>query len=117
MTFIGSFVQTFTNKRNQPRTRSSTSAATLAPDFSVANFEFRTTQTATLTISAPIGTPVIGETIYIEVSSVAAQTLTINALYIPFGAAFPAGTTAGKTFMMTGTFNGTNYRTTWANEI
>ena len=117
MTFIGSFVQTLTNKRPQPRTSSTTNAATLAPDLSVANVYFRTTQTATLTISAPIGTPVIGETLYLEVSSVAAQTLTINATYIPFGAAFPATTTAGKSFLMTCTFNGTNWRTTWASQV
>jgi len=117
MTFIGSFVQTVTGKRNQPRTNSTTTAATLAPDLTVANVYFRTTQTATLTISAPIGTPVIGETLYIEVSSVASQTLTINAIYIPFGAAFPAATTAGKSFLLTCTFNGTNWRSTGANEI
>ena len=112
-----SSTSTLTNKRVNPRTNSTTTAATLAPDLTVANVYFRTTQTATLTISAPIGTPVIGETLYIEVSSVAAQTLTINATYIPFGAAFPAATTAGKSFLMTCTFNGTNWRTTWANEI
>jgi len=112
-----SSTSTFTNKRVNPRTNSTTTAATLAPDLTVANVYFRTTQTATLTISAPIGTPVIGETLYIEVSSVAAQTLTINATYIPFGAAFPATTTAGKSFLMTCTFNGTNWRTTWASEI
>ena len=109
--------QTVTGKRSQPRTNSTTTAATLAPDLSAANVYFRTTQTETLTISAPIGTPVIGETLYIEVSSVASQTLTINATYIPFGAAFPAATTAGKSFLMTCTFNGTNWRTTWANQF
>jgi len=109
--------QTVSGKRNQPRTNSTTNAATLAPDLSAANFYYRTTQTETLTISAPIGSPVIGETLYIEVSSVASQTLTINATYIPFGAAFPAATTAGKSFLMTATFNGTNWRTTWANQF
>ena len=112
-----SSTNTITNKRPQPRTNSTTTAATLAPDLSAANVYFRTTQTETLTISAPIGTPVIGETLYLEVSSVAAQTLTINATYIPFGAAFPATTTAGKSFLLTCTFNGTNWRSTWANEV
>jgi len=108
---------TLTNKRNQPRTNSTTTAGTLAPDLSSANVYFRTTQTATLTVSAPIGTPVIGEVITIYVDSVAAQTLTIDATYVAFGAAFPATTTAGKTFMMTAMFNGTNYKTTWANQM
>jgi len=112
-----SSTSTFTNKRVNPRTNSTTNAATLAPDLSAANVYFRTTQTETLTISAPIGTPVIGETLYLEVSSVAAQTLTINATYVVFGAAFPASTTAGKSFMLTCTFNGTNWRTTWASQV
>ena len=112
-----SSTNTITGKRNQPRTNSTTTAGTLDPDFSSANVYFRTTQTATLTISAPIGTPVIGEVITIYVDSVAAQTLTINATYVAFGAAFPATTTAGKTFMMTAMFNGTNYKTTWANQV
>jgi hypothetical protein len=109
--------QTVTNKRPQPRTASSTSASTLTPDLSSANVYFRTTQTTTLTIDAPIGTPVIGETIAIYVDSAAAQTLTINSIYKPFGTAFPATTTAGKTFMMTAQFNGTDWKTLWANAI
>lgn len=109
--------KTVTGKRIQPRTASSTTASTLTPDLSSANVYFRTTQTATLTIEAPTGTPVIGETIMIYVDSAAAQTLTINATYIPFGAAFPATTTAGKTFMMSAQYNGTNWKTLWANAV
>jgi hypothetical protein len=108
---------TLTNKRTQPRTNSSTTASTLAPDLSSANVYFRTTQTAALTISAPVGTPVIGETIAIYVDSAAAQTLTINATYIPFGAAFPATTTAGKTFMLVAQYSGSGWLTTWANKV
>lgn len=106
--------QTVTNKRIQPRTASSTTSATLTPDVSSATVYYRTTQTETLTIGAPTGTPVIGETIMIYVDSAGAQTLTINATYIPFGAAFPATTTAGKTFMMSCQYNGTNWKTLWA---
>lgn len=109
--------QTVTNKRPQPRTASSTTASTLTPDLSSANVYFRTTQTATLTINAPTGTPVIGETIAIYVDSAGAQTLTIDATYKVFGAAFPATTTAGKTFMMTAQFNGTDWKTLWANAV
>lgn len=109
--------QTVTNKRNQPRTASSTTASNLSPDLATANVYYRTTQTATLTIDAPTGTPVIGETIMIYVDSAGAQTLTINATYIPFGAAFPATTTAGKTFMMSAQYNGTNWKTLWANAV
>ena len=109
--------QTLTNKRNQPRTNSTTSSANLSPNLATANVYYRTTQTVGLTIDAPTGTPVIGETIALYVSSAASQTLTINAAYVPFGTAFPASTTAGKTFMMVCQFNGTNWSTTWANEV
>ena len=109
--------QTVTNKRNQPRTASSTTSSNLSPDLSSANVYFRTTQTATLTIDAPTGTPVIGETIMIYVDSAGAQTLTINSTYKAFGAAFPATTTAGKTFMMSCQYNGTDWKTLWANAV
>lgn len=109
--------QTVTNKRNQPRTASSTTSATLTPDLASANVYFRTTQTETLTIGAPTGTPVIGEVITIYVDSAGAQTLTINATYKVFGVAFPATTTAGKTFMMQAQYNGTDWKTTWANAV
>lgn len=112
-----SSTNTLTNKRIQPRTASSTTSANLSPDLSSASVYFRTTQTATLTIDAPIGTPVIGEVISIYIDSAGAQTLTINATYIPFGTAFPAATTAGKTFMMVAQYNGTNWKTTWASAV
>lgn len=105
---------TLTNKRPQPRTASSTTASNLSPDLATANVYYRTTQTATLTIDAPTGTPVIGEVIAIYVDSAGAQTLNMNATYIPFGAAFPATTTAGKTLMITAQYNGTNWKTLWA---
>lgn len=116
-TYIDSMTSTFTNKRVNPRTASSTTASTLTPDLSAANVYYRTTQTATLTVEAPIGTPVIGETIAIYIDSAGAQTLNMNATYIPFGAAFPATTTAGKTLMITAQFNGTNWKTLWANAV
>lgn len=109
--------QTITNKRNQPRTASSTSNANLDPDLSSANVYFRTTQTTGLTIGAPTGTPVIGEVIAIYVDSAGSQTLTINSTYKAFGTAFPASTTAGKTFMMVAQYNGTDWKTTWSNAV
>lgn len=109
--------QTVTNKRNQPRTASSTTSSNLSPDLATANVYYRTTQTATLTIDAPTGTPVIGEVIAIYVDSAGAQTLTINATYKAFGSAFPAATTAGKTFMMICQYNGTDWKCTWSNAV
>ena len=112
-----SSTNTLTNKRIQPRTASSTTTSNLSPSLSTANVYYRTTQTATLTIDAPTGTPVIGEIIMIYVDSAGAQTLTIDSTYKPFGAAFPATTTAGKTFMMSAQYNGTDWKTLWANAI
>jgi hypothetical protein len=112
-----SSTNTLTNKRMQPRTASSTTASTLTPDLSSANVYYRTTQTATLTINAPTGTPVIGETIAIYVDSAGAQTLTMDSTYKVFGEAFPATTTAGKTLMITAQFNGTDWKTLWATAI
>lgn len=114
---VATATMTLTNKRPQPRTASSTSSATLTPDLSSANVYYRTTQTVGLTIAAPTGTPVIGETIAIYVDSAASQTLTMNATYKAFGAAFPASTTAGKTLMITAQYNGTDWKTLWANAV
>ena len=108
---VASVAQTMTNKRVQPRTASSTTAATLTPALDTANIYYRTTQTAALTIGAPTGTPVIGETIVVYVDSVGAETLTMNATYKAFGAAFPATTTAGKTMMISAQYNGTDWKT------
>ena len=112
-----SSTSTLTNKRVNPRTASSTTSATLTPDLSSANVYFRTTQTETLTIGAPTGTPVIGETLLIYVDSAGAQTLTMNATYKVFGSAFPATTTAGKTLMISAQYNGTDWKTLWAKAV
>jgi len=112
-----SSTDTITGKRIQPRTASSTTSSNLSPDLSTANVYYRTTQTATLTIGAPTGTPVIGETIMMYIDSAGAQTVNFNATYIPFGAAFPATTTAGKTLMISAQYNGTNWKTLWANAV
>lgn len=114
---LNAAAQTITSKRIQPRTASSTTSSNLSPDLSTANVYYRTTQTATLTIDAPTGTPVIGETIMMYIDSAGAQTLNMNATYIPFGAAFPATTTAGKTLMISAQYNGTNWKTLWANAV
>lgn len=114
---MASYTLVFTNKRIQPRTASSTTSASLTPDLSTANVYYRTTQTEALTINAPTGTPVIGEVVVIHVDSASAQTLTINATYKAFGSAFPATTTAGKTFLMTAQYNGTDWKTMWSNAV
>jgi hypothetical protein len=108
---------TLTNKRVQPRVSSTTSNANLTPDLSAANVYYRTTQTVALALNAPVGTPVAGETISINIASAAAQTITPNAIYKFYGAALPATTTAGKKLLIAGTFNGTDWDCTWATEV
>ena len=100
--------------RVTPRTNSTTTASTLAPNLSTANVYYRTTQTEALTISAPIGTPVIGEVIAMYIDAAGAETLTMNSTYKPFGAAFETGLTAGKTLMITAQYNGTDWKTLMA---
>ena len=51
------------------------------------------------------------------IDSVGAETLTMNATYKAFGAAFPATTTAGKTLLITAQYNGTDWKTLWAELI
>jgi hypothetical protein len=114
---LAAYTMIFTNKRIQPRTASSTSSATLTPDLSSANIYYRTTQTTGITINAPIGTPVVGETILIYIDAAGAQTLTVNSTYKVFGAAFPASLTAGKTFMLSAQYNGTDWKALWANAV
>lgn len=109
--------QTVSAKRTQPRTASSTTASNLSPDLSSANVYYRTTQTATLTIDAVIGTPVIGEVVMFYISAAGVQTLNWNATYIPFGAALPTATVAGKTLMVSAQWNGTNWSTLTAVQV
>jgi hypothetical protein len=94
----------------------STTASTLTPNLAVGEIFYRTTQTATLTIEAPTNA-VAGDTIMVKVSSAAAQTLNMNSIYKPYGAAFPATTTAGKDLLITATFNGTDWDTLWAEKV
>ncbi len=51
------------------------------------------------------------------VDSAGAQTLNMDATYIPFGTAFPASTTAGKTLMISAQYNGTNWKTLTATAV
>jgi len=100
--------------RITPRTNSTTSAATLAPDLSTADVYYRTTQTVTLAVSAPIGTPVIGDKITMYITAAGIQTINWNAVYIAYGAALPAATVAGKTLKVEAQYDGTNWATTTA---
>lgn len=93
------------------KTASSTSNANLTPNLNTANTYFRTTQTVTLAINAPAGSPVAGDKITMYISAVGAQTINWNATYIAFGSALPTVTVAGKTLKVEAQYNGTNWPT------
>ena len=103
--------------RITPRTNSTTSAATLAPDLSTADVYFRTTQTVTLAVSAPIGTPVIGDRLTMYITAAGIQTINWNAVYVAYGAALPAATVAGKTLKVECQYDGTNWATTTSLQV
>lgn len=108
--------QTLTTKRIQPRS-STTTSGNITPDMSV-NIYQRTAQSSGLTIGAPSGTPVLGEVlVFMLLSTSSAQTLTMNATYKPFGAAFPATISTTKRLIITAQFDGTDWLTLWAEEI
>lgn len=106
---------TFTNKRINVPYVTSMSNASLTPDLASGPKFFRTTQTTGLTINAPTNA-VQGNTIEIRISAASTQTLTMNAAYIPFGAAFPANITGGKDMLITASYNGTNWATLVASQ-
>jgi len=109
--------KTVTNKRNQPRTSTSASGD-ITPDLATANVYQRTAQAAAITINAPTGTPVLGETLaFMLAGNGSDQTLTMNAAFIPYGAAFATKISAGKKLYITAHYNGTNWITLMANEV
>jgi hypothetical protein len=90
--------ETFTNKRITPRYTASTAISTLSPDISVANIDYATGLTGTLTINAPVGTPTSGErwSVYIKDNGTS-RTLTWNSAFVgSTDLALPTATTAGK---------------------
>lgn len=104
--------QTVTNKRNEPRTSSTTSTSTLTMSKATADTYYLTAQAAALTIAAPTGTPVQGEVMSLYITdNGTSQTLTFNSVFKPFGAALPTATTAGKTLMVVIQYDGTNWST------
>lgn len=110
--------ETLTNKRINPRTSSTASTATLTPSLSTANVFYVTAQAAALEIAAPTGTPVIGETISINIKdNGTARALTINAAYKFLGAAGPTTTTINKWLTITAQYNGTDWLAAWAGEV
>lgn len=111
-------VMTLTNKRIQPRVASTTGSAALTPDLSSANVYYRTAINGALTINAPTGTPVIGEAIALYLTdNGTGRALTIDATYVFMGEAAPTTTVASKTLLITAQYNGTDWKSMWAEMV
>lgn len=103
--------ETLTNKRVDPRTITTTSTATLTPDISVDDQFNITAQAVSLTVAAPIGTPVDGNKIILRIlDNGTSRTITWNATYTAIGVALPTATTAGKMLYVGCIYNATNTR-------
>lgn len=102
---------TLTNKRIDPRVSSTTSASSVTPDISAYDEYAFTALAATLTINAPIGTPVDGDKLIFRIlDSGSAQTLSWNATYTVIGVTLPTTTTASKTTYVGCIYNANNTR-------
>lgn len=114
---LASSTDTLTNKRIQVRSSTATSGD-ITPALASFNLYQRTAQAATLLVNAPTGTPVLGEVVVLMLKSVtAAQTLTMNATYKVFGAAFPATISTTKRLLITAQYDGTDWLTLWSEEV
>lgn len=103
--------QTVTNKRIQPR---SSTAATgdITPALATANVWQRTALSAGITINAPTGTPVLGETlVFMLLDNGTSRSLTWNSAFTtrPMSAALPTATTISKQLLVTCQYNGTTW--------
>jgi len=103
--------ETLTNKRINPRFLSQTSTATLAPDISAYDQYNLTAQAATLSVSAPIGTPVDGNKLIFRIlDNGTARAITWNATYTVIGVTLPTTTTVSKTTYVGCIYNANNTR-------
>ena len=104
--------QTLTNKRIDPRVLSASSAVSIAPDISSYDMYVLTALAGSLTINAPIGSPVNGNKLVFRfLDNGVAQTLSWNGIYRNMGLGLPTITTANKTLYVGCIYNAFN--TTW----
>ncbi len=90
--------QTLTNKRIDSRTTSVSTAASITPDVSLYDLICVDALAETLTINAPIGTPVNGTRIMFRIlDNGVARTLNWNPTYTSIGVLLPTSTMANKT--------------------
>ena len=91
-------VQTLTNKRIDSRVSSVSTTASITPDVSLYDLICVNALAETLTINAPIGTPVDGTRIMFRIlDNGVSRTINWNATYTSIGVLLPATTQANKT--------------------
>jgi hypothetical protein len=102
---------TVTNKRIDPRVISATSTASLTPDVGSYDQYNLTAQAATLTIDAPIGSPVNGNKLLFRIlDDGVSRSINWNATYTGIGTTIPSATTAGKMLYVGCMYNSNNTR-------
>jgi hypothetical protein len=96
---------------NTRATSLGTSVSSVTPDLSLYEQYSVSSQAATLTINAPIGTPVDGQKLLFRIiDNGGSQTLSWNSSYVAVGAVIPTATTAGKMTYVGCIYNLTNLR-------
>ena len=99
------------SSRINPRVSSAASAASITPDVSAFDMYALTAQAATLTINAPIGTPLDGNKLIFRIlDNGTTRTLTWNATYTAIGVTIPTATLANKTIYVGCIYNANNTR-------
>ncbi|MEO0075986.1 MAG: hypothetical protein ABIK31_07820, partial [candidate division WOR-3 bacterium] len=73
---------------------------------------------ANLTINNPTGSPVLGDVLVILIKDDGtSRNLTFGSGYKPMGQALPTATTAGKTMEIIAEYDGSNWLTSYVNEV
>jgi len=102
---------TLTNKRIDPRVLSVASASSVTPTIASYDEYAFTALAATLTINAPTGTPVDGNSLIFRfLDNGTTRTLTWDATYVVIGVTLPTATTANKTTYVGCIYNANNTR-------
>lgn len=95
-----------TVKSFKPNTQVATSASTITPNADTDEFIMLTALGVNLTVNAPIGTPLNGQSIYFRFTDDATpRTITWNAIYRGVGLTLPATTTASSTLYAEAVYN------------
>lgn len=103
--------ETLTNKRINPRVSSTASTSSLTPDISGFDQYNLTALAVTLTINAPIGTPVDGNKLVFRIlDNGTTRTINWNGTYTAIGVTLPTATTANKTTYVGCVYNANNTR-------